>query len=98
MRKSKLLNVLPSWRIDEIKKFLIEKCNFAPCISKIDEEAPCEFQFVSFFLLHSFNSNPSHPPYEVAQHNIFIHDSSIKYNKLSMTLISKDFKIVQTEN
>ena len=28
-----------------------KRCNFAPCISKIDEKAQCEFQFASFFLM-----------------------------------------------
>ena len=37
MRKSKLIND--------------KKCNFAPCIRKIAEEAPREFQFASFCFL-----------------------------------------------
>ena len=45
MRKPKLINVLPLYKIHEIKKYLIKKYNFARCTSKIYEEAMCEFKF-----------------------------------------------------
>ena len=51
MKKPRLINALPLQSIDEIKKCLIKKCNFALCINKIDEETMCQFQFAcSFFL------------------------------------------------
>ena len=46
--KPKLMNVLLSYRIGGIKKILIKKCNFAPCTSKIYEEASLQFQLASF--------------------------------------------------
>ena len=33
---------------------LDKKCNFAPCIGKINKKTPCEFEFASFSLLYIF--------------------------------------------
>ena len=45
------INVLPSYRIGEIKEMLDKKCNFTPRMNKIDAKAPWKFQFVSYFYL-----------------------------------------------
>ena len=52
MRKPKLINV--HRELVKLKMF-DKKCNFAPCISKINEKAQSEFQFVSFFQLNQLN-------------------------------------------
>ena len=51
IRKLKVINVLSHRELVKLRN-AYKKCNFASCISKIVEEAPCEFQFTSF----SFNT------------------------------------------